>query len=89
MWKPLLEWDKNGIVHRNITLGNFEVTLSIATGVENILDKIIFSSATLCSFSTDTALLTVLPVPMNKMKCANYIPNHWSNMINVIFPSNH
>jgi streptogramin lyase len=31
--------------------------------VQNRLERIIFSSATLCSFNTATALITVFPVP--------------------------
>jgi hypothetical protein len=40
-----------------------------ANGVQNRFERIMFSSATLCSFNTATALITVFPVPEDeKMK---------------------
>jgi len=35
-----------------------------AIGVQNKFDKIMFSSSTLCSFSTAMAFITVFPVPI-------------------------
>lgn len=53
-------------------VGNSDVIASTAEGVQNKLERIIFSSATLCSFRTATALETVFPVPVKQnleMKC--------------------
>lgn len=49
-----------------LTLGNIVNRLFTDVGVENMLDRIIFSSKTLCSFKTVTAVLAVFPVPEKK-----------------------
>lgn len=51
---------------RMVISGNSDVKDLAAVGVQNKFDKIIFSSATLCSFRTATAFETVFPVPENK-----------------------
>lgn len=48
-----------------LTCGNADMIVLAANGVEKRFDKIIFSSRTLCSIRTVTALITVLPVPKN------------------------
>lgn len=50
------------------TNGNAVVIVWAAIGVVNRFDRIILSSATRCSLSTLTALITVLPVPKNRAK---------------------
>lgn len=45
------------------TLGKAVTRDLAAIGVQNRFDKIIFSSSTLCSFSTAMAFITVFPVP--------------------------
>lgn len=46
-----LTWGKAAVIDRH------------ATGVQNKFERIMFSSSTLCSLSTATALMTVFPVP--------------------------
>lgn len=46
-----------------LTFGKVESKLLTDAGVQNIFDRIILSSKTLCSFKTVTAVLAVLPVP--------------------------
>lgn len=46
------------------TLGKAVTRDLAAIGVQNRFDKIIFSSSTLCSFSTAMAFITVFPVPI-------------------------
>lgn len=63
---------------QQVTWGYAVVTALAANGVENRFDRIIFSSKTLCSLSTETAFITVLPVPVqvhNNNKRLNNI-NH-------------
>lgn len=47
-----------------ITLGKAVTRDLAAIGVQNKFDRMIFSSSTLCSFSTAMAFMTVFPVPM-------------------------
>jgi hypothetical protein len=54
------------------TCGYAAITDLAANGVQNKFDRMMFSSATLCSFNTATALITVFPVPKDEtVKCAN------------------
>jgi len=47
----------------SFTLGKAVTRDLAAIGVQNKFDRIIFSSSTLCSFSTAIAFMTVFPVP--------------------------
>lgn len=50
-------------IHDSFTLGKAVTRDLAAIGVQNKFDRIIFSSSTLCSFSTAIAFMTVFPVP--------------------------
>lgn len=64
--------------------GNSEVNDFAADGVQNKLDRIMFSSATWCSFRTATAFETVFPVPERHLLLVKRIIENISDKYSIL-----
>lgn len=69
-----------------ITLGKAVTRDLAAIGVQNKFDRMMFSSSTLCSFSTAIAFITVFPVPIcviNKIHY-NLLSTQWQIIFSIV-----